>query len=341
MSRYIIIGAGAVGAALAAGLSEAGIDAVLVSRGTTFETISRSGLHFTHAGRTRTLDVTVVDGPANVTLTPDDVLVLAVKSQDAPAALADWAWRPVGSDGGAAADLPILLLQNGLDSERSALRYFRRVIGGVALIGAKHVVAGEVLVANAPKIGQIVVGPYPTGGADGALTVLADAIVDDLRAAQWLSQRVDDIGSWLAWKLLHNTTFAVSVLAGTDAELDDLTERVRAETQQILSDSGFRIADPATELTYDPSGAAISADSGYGPRQPSTWQSFERGSGSEVDYLNGEVALLARLSGLHAPLNCALAHVLGRSAFAGEKPHTHTVGEVLAVAASTDAVPVG
>ena len=43
----------------------------------------------------------------------------------------------------------------------------------------------------------------------------------------------------------------------------------------------------------------------------STWQSFARGTTSEVDYLSGEVAVIARRHGIDAPLNAAVARELG------------------------------
>ena len=39
----------------------------------------------------------------------------------------------------------------------------------------------------------------------------------------------------------------------------------------------------------------------------STWQSLRRGTGAlETDYLNGEIALIARLHGVESPVNAIL-----------------------------------
>ncbi|MFT4083998.1 MAG: 2-dehydropantoate 2-reductase N-terminal domain-containing protein [Nocardioides sp.] len=344
IDRYVVIGAGAVGTALAAGLQESGREVVLVSRGATHTAIRERGLRFTHDGRTRTLDVEVADGAAGVELRPGDVLVLAVKSQDASATLAEWAWRPV-TGGGVAADLAIVLTQNGLDAERVALRYFGCVIGGVALVAARHVVPGEVEVGNAPRIGQLVIGAYPGRAASvpqagaGASSRsnrssrssgYAEQVAADLRKANWLCQAVPDIERWLAWKVLSNVTFALAVLEGPEQRLAALRQLILAETRTVLAAAGHDVADPATELSHDPGEAALSPS--YGGHRPSTWQSFARGAGSEVDYLNGEMVLLARLHGLSAPANAALQRVLGRSAALGEAPGVHHVDEVLALA---------
>ena len=52
MNRYVIVGAGGVGSALAAGLGDAGFEVALVSR--------RGPVRFSHAGHTRTLPVAEV-----------------------------------------------------------------------------------------------------------------------------------------------------------------------------------------------------------------------------------------------------------------------------------------
>lgn len=331
--RYVVIGAGGVGAALAAGFHEAGIPVLLVSRGPTYAAIRGRGLRFTHNGETRTLPIDVAGSPDEVTIQPGDILVLTTKSQDAPAALADWAWRPVkaGPGGSVAAGLPVLLTQNGLDAERAALRYFGIVVGGVTLVAARHVVAGEVEVGNTPRIGQLIVGAYPSAQLAPLAAPIAAGIAADLRAANWLSEDVGWIEDWLAWKVLVNTTFALAVLDGTAQEKASLREALVAETHRVLAVAGYEFADPAT-LTYDASQAALST--AYGAHQNSIWQSFARGSGSEIDYLNGEVALLARRHGVAAPLNTALQRVLGRSAALGEGPGIHPISEVFAAASA-------
>ena len=339
--RYIIIGAGGVGAGLAAGFAQADLQVVLVSRGETYEAIRDRGLRYRQGGQSRTLDVHVVGSPENVRLRRTDILVLATKSQDAPATLADWAWRPV-EDGGLAAELPLLLTQNGLEAERVALRYFSTVIGGMTLVAARHVVAGEVEILNAPRIGQLIVGAYPSAALAPRAAVVADRIAADLNAARWLSQSVPDIQRWLVWKVTVNATFALSVLAGTEAERGTLRELISDEVRRVLTAAGLALADPAEETTYDSSQASVTPDgTGIGHR-PSTWQSFARGSGSEVDYLNGEIALLARLNGVPAPYNTALQQVLGRSAARREAPGVHTVAEVHALASeAADRRPQG
>ena len=90
-NRYVVVGAGAVGATLAAELHRAGREVVLVARGEHLAVLRRQGLRY----RTPTEDVLVplpaIGDPEEVGLGPADVLVLATKTQDVEAAVARWA----------------------------------------------------------------------------------------------------------------------------------------------------------------------------------------------------------------------------------------------------------
>lgn len=331
--RYIIIGAGAVGAALAAGLTDAGIPAVLISRGKTYERIREHGLLFTHSGQQRTLAVPVHPDSAELALTADDVLIFTTKTQDTLTALEGWSRRPVtlsdGQRSTAGQSLPAVTIQNGLEAERTALRYFATVIGGPALISAHHIVPGEVTVNNAPKLGEIILGPFPsTEAAPHAAQLLPD-IIQDLNSANWLAQQVEDPARWKAWKLLTSASFAVSVLSGTPEELDELRAIVREEARSVLAAAGQEFADPSVELTYDRSQVRIPEANLTQLGKVSVWQSLARGSSSEVDFLNGEVVLQARLLGLQAPANAALQDLVGQTSLAGEQPGTHSARTIL------------
>ncbi|WP_462188710.1 ketopantoate reductase family protein, partial [Frankia sp. CcWB2] len=143
--RYIVIGAGAVGATVAVELRLAGIDVVVVARGANLAALRAGGLRYIRPPATpggepdeRRIPLDVVGGPDEVDLRGDDVLVLATKSQDSEALLAQWAWRPVDADADgtrrtAAEALPVVLLQNGIENARTALRRFATVIDAVVL----------------------------------------------------------------------------------------------------------------------------------------------------------------------------------------------------------------
>lgn len=325
-NRYIVIGAGAVGIALAAGLAEVGTDVILVSRGSTYDAIRDNGISFSHAGRDKQLDVDVVADPGAVALRRGDVLVFATKTQDVAAALAAWARQPV-AEVTAGQALIAVTTQNGLEAERAALRHFARVLSGTTLIAARHVVPGVVQVRNGPAIGQLILGPEasPELTADDA-----GEIAVDLRRAGWLVHETDEPRRWKAWKALQSVAFPVDVLSGTDEERTRLRELLRAEARSVLEQEGYEFAEPDIELSYDRARAAVSHENGFVPGQLSTWQSFARGSGSEVDYLGGEIVLRARLAGTDAPANRVLQSVLAAAEAAGERPGERRIADVLA-----------
>jgi 2-dehydropantoate 2-reductase len=124
--RYIIIGAGAVGGTIGARLLQAGHDVVLTARGAHLDALRRGGLRFATPNGTVTMPVTAVGGPGELSLRADDVLILAVKTQDSAAALDAWAWQPVNGGEVAAEVLPVCCAQNGVASERGSS--WRRVV---------------------------------------------------------------------------------------------------------------------------------------------------------------------------------------------------------------------
>lgn len=300
MTRYVIIGAGAVGATLAAQLHGAGSEVVLVARGWNLEALRTHGLRYVRPDGTHTLRLPVVGGPDEVTLRADDVLVLAVKSQDTEAVLQDWAWRPA-EDGVAAARLPIVLLQNGLENERAALRRFRAVVGAVVWLPASHTTPGVVVSPGAPKAGALWLGRPPA------------ELTEDLRAAGFVVTAVDDIRSWQAEKLVVNAANALDALYRPSALRAAAAKAVQAEARAILRAAGFGFARLPSSLDD----VVAQEIPGHARGGSSTWQSLARQAPPETDFLNGEIVLQARLLGRPAPLNEALTERIHRAGEAG------------------------
>jgi hypothetical protein len=65
----------------------------------------------------------------------------------------------------------VLTLQNGLEAERVALRWFRSVFGAVLWLPASYLRAGDVSAPGWPAVGVVwagaVVGPAPPGAGGG------------------------------------------------------------------------------------------------------------------------------------------------------------------------------
>ncbi|MGW0471079.1 ketopantoate reductase family protein [Streptomyces coeruleorubidus] len=308
--RYIIIGSGAVGGSIGGRLHESGRSVVLVARGAHFEALRDNGLRLQVPTGTLTLDVPVAARPEDVELREDDVLVLAVKTQDTVAALDTWAARPVAGGGTAGERLPLVCAQNGVENERLALRRFREVYGMCVVLPSTYLNPGEVVAPCGPYTGALVIGRYGTGR-----DATARRIADDLEKACFLAPVVMDVMRWKYGKLLGNLANAVEAVCGSasDAAARDLIARAQAEGAAVLGAAGIAYASEAeiTELrsgTVDPQPIAGERTRG------SSWQSLARGAGSiETDYLNGEIVLLGREHGVPTPVNATLQHAARES----------------------------
>jgi len=306
VSRYVVIGAGGVGVSIAAELQRAGREVVIVARGAQLEFLRAGKLRYARPDGVRYLELAAVGDPGEVDLTSDDVLVLATKTQDAEAAVADWASRPVRHPDGtrrqAAASIPLLTTQNGLETERLALRRFASVLAGVLWIPATYLQAGEVISAGTPAVGVFWLGAYP-GGSHPRLA----GVADDLRAAGFEVQVVQDILRWKAAKLLGSVTFVLAALYPAGERREQAAQLLRTEAREILVAAGYDIADVAAETTADVSRFSAAPMAGRERDGISTWQSLSRSSPLETDFLNGEIVLAARLLGKTAPANEAMA----------------------------------
>jgi thiosulfate/3-mercaptopyruvate sulfurtransferase len=298
-SRYVVIGAGAVGASIAAELHHAGVETILIARGAHLAALREHGLTYVRPDGERRLHVPVAAGPAEVDLREGDVLLLATKTQDTAAAVREWAWRPVkradGGTGTAAADLTVVTLQNGLDNERTALRAFARVVGAAVWIPAGYLVPGEVVNQGDPVPAVLWLGRYPSGSGAGE-----EAVAAGLRRAGITVHVVGDIAAHKAAKLLGNLVNGLDALYEPSALRDAALEILRDEARAVYAVAGIVPAVP------DPAGFRIADIPGRTRGGSSTWQSLARAAAPETDHLNGEIVLLARLHGVPAPANEAI-----------------------------------
>ena len=293
--RYIIIGAGAVGGSISACLSASGHHVVLVARGSHYEAIRDNGLRFETPDSVEVVQVPVVSDPSDAHITADDVVLLAVKSQDTEGALSSLI-------GNAPLDTPIVCLQNGVENERVALRRFARVYGGMVIVPATYLSPGTVSVGSSPMLGICDVGAYPNG-SDEISKDLAAALV----ASRWSSEAVPDIMRIKYAKLLENLSNALQIALGLDQRNSDVGTIVRDEGVACLEAAGIDYAQSSEMRERRARSLSARPVSGQTRLGASTWQSVARGTGNvETDYLNGEIALLGRIHGIPTPANALL-----------------------------------
>ncbi len=335
MTRYVVVGAGAIGGAIGGRLAHAGLDAVLVARGDHLATLQRTGLRLRTPDEDVAVPVHAVGGPDELELTTGDVLVVATKTQQAPEALTTWADAPVREEGevvGTAGErLPVLMALNGVASEEMALRYFSRVYGVCVWMPAVHLTPGEVILRAGPRSGMLHVGRVPAP-ADAQDAELLDRVQRDWTAANYDVARPGDVMPWKYRKLISNLGNVFQALVHENGDTEQLSARTEAEARAVLAGAGIDVTSDADEAAARAAGFTMHdvpgapADLGG-----STWQSLTRGTGNvETDYLNGEIALIAHRTGQRAPLNARLATLARQAAASGRKPGTMSAAELAA-----------
>jgi 2-dehydropantoate 2-reductase len=327
--RYIIVGAGAIGGTIGGRLFEASHEVVLVARGPHLDALRAHGLRLVTPDGEAALPILTVGQPAELDLRDGDVLVLAVKTQDAEAVLADWAWRPVRGGTVAAESLPVVCAQNGVASERIALRRFRHVYGMCVWLPATHLEPGTVQAQGAPLSGTLPIGRYASG-----TDAMAARIGADLDQSRFLAPVSADVMRWKYGKLLTNLNNAIEAVCGHDARdaAADLRRRATAEGTAVLDAAGLGYASPAEIADIRGDRVRIQPVNGSPRGGGSSWQSLARGTGSiEADYLNGEIVLLGREHGVPAPVNEVLQRLANQAARERKPPGSMTPGEVMAL----------
>src|ERR1700749_1968344 len=329
--RYIVIGAGAIGGTTGGKLAASGHEVLLVARGAHLDALRAHGLILATPDGTSTLDIPAVGRPGELDLREDDVLILATKTQDAEPLLAEWAWQPVRNSTVAAAALPVVRAQNGVASERIALRRFRQVYGMCVWLPASHLEPGTVEANGAPLAGLLHIGRYPSG-----TDATTGQIGADLTASRFLAPVTADVMRWKYGKLLANLSNATEAVCGHDAWLHatELRRRVTAEGRAVLDAAGIAYASNKESAAVRADQVQIIPVNGAERSGGSSWQSLTRGTGSiEADYLNGAIVLLGREHGVPTPLNEVLQRLANQAARDHRAAGKATPDEVMALAA--------
>ncbi|CCK26622.1 2-dehydropantoate 2-reductase [Streptomyces davaonensis JCM 4913] len=332
--RYIIIGAGAVGGAIGGRLAGAGHEVVLVARGAHLAALREHGLRLTVPDGEYVHRLPAVEDPAELgPLRPDDVLFLAVKTQDGAAALRTWGAAPVEGGGTAAERLPVLCAQNGVEGPRLALRVFRQVYGVCVWLPATFLEPGVISAPCIPLTGILHLGRYPHGTDDTLHSISAD-----LEKAHFEAPVVPDVARWQYAKLLLNLGNMLEAVTGPVAsdEAIAFNRRVRAEAVAVLDAAGIAYASAEEQQAVRDGKVTPVPLGGATRRGGSSWQSLARGTGTiEADYLNGEINLLGRLHGIPTPLNELLQQLANTFAREGRAPGSMPLEELIGMANST------
>lgn len=319
--KFIIVGAGAVGCLIGGLLQRTGHQAVLVARGAHLEALQHDGLELRRPDGVLRMPVTAIGDLSETDIEETDCVVLTMKGRDTGPALEQLAAI-------APANTTIVCAQNGVDNERSALRYFQRVYGMVVLMPVTLVRPGVVENPIAPSAGILDVGCYPGGSDDFARQLAAD-----LDAAGFSSRAVDDIMRWKAAKLVQSAVTALDAFLPDSDARQALAKEAEREARACLDAAGIAFAsvEEMTERRAGVMARALIEGVDVAPR-PSLMQSLDRGAGTvETPYFNGEIAMLGRLHGVACPVNAALVRLSLRLAREKGAAHGLDIAELQAL----------
>jgi 2-dehydropantoate 2-reductase len=316
--RFVIFGAGAIGGVVGVRLHQSGQEVALIARGAHHDAIAANGITLETPAETSTHHIPVARTPVELGIGAGDIVLLCVKSQDTLGALQDLRdARPEG--------VPVVLTQNGVDNERTALRLFADVYGAAVLVPAAHLEPGVVQSFAAGRSGKLDVGRYP-GGVDATTEAICAALTD----SRFESIANPAIMEAKYEKLLENLANAPQAVCGVGAAgLSELIEEARTEGRAALDAAGitYEPADPRhrrANFVYE----GIGEVPGRPPAGGSTWQSLTRGTPLETDFLTGEIVLQARMHGVPAPLNELILALILQTVREGLSPGWISAAEI-------------
>lgn len=306
--KICILGAGALGSALGASLAEGGSEVVLLSRNAAHvEAIRAGGLRLRDQDGERRVRLRAETEAARVG--PADLVVVLVKSFQTREALAQAG--PLFGPGTLA-----LSLQNGLGHEDILAESVgrARVLAGKTYVGGTLLGPGHVLSGVRGK--ETILGEL-----DGARTGRALAIAREFERAGLPVRLSDNILGTIWDKLLINVaTGALTAITRMPygplfqcAPLEAVGVAAVREAMEIAHAAGVRLSITDPLEAWRRAGAGLPADF-----RTSMLQSLDKGSATEIDYINGAVVERGLRLGIAAPVNATLAAcVKGIEAMAG------------------------
>ncbi len=298
--RIGIIGAGALGSVIGGSLAEAGNDVLLVNRNHAHvDAINRDGLTIRTEGKDRAVAIRAAI-PAEVG-EPADLVIVLVKSFHTAEAVRE-------ATGLVGPNTTVLSLQNGLGHEDIL----------IGLVGRDRVIAGKTYV------GGVMFGPgHVIAGVDGKETIIGELDGRISPRIERIAATFEAAGMKLVvsrnimgamWdKLLVN--IATGALSGITRlaygglyavpELEVTAMAAVAEAIAVAKASGIELE------TLHPHDAWVKAGSGLPPEfKASMLQSLEKGSVTEVDFINGAVVRAGAKAGVPTPVNATLVACL-------------------------------
>jgi 2-dehydropantoate 2-reductase len=294
-----ILGAGALGSAMGGVLAEAGHKVTLVNRNAAhIAAIQAQGLTLNAGGVDRTVRVRAVTDCDQVDASNGiDVLLVLVKSFHTEVAM-QAALPLVGEN------TVVLSLQNGVGHDTMLQRMVgsAKVLAGKTYAGGVMLAPGRVLDSTRHK--ETIIGEL-AGGTSARAQQIAAAFTQ----AGLITHVSANIMTTIWDKLLVNAaTGALSAITGlpygplyAQAGLEATAIAVVSEGMAVAKAAGIAISFNDAKAPW------LKAGSGLPPEfKPSMLQSLEKGSVTEIDFINGAIVAEGLRLGVPTPVNAAL-----------------------------------
>lgn len=336
-TRYIIYGAGAIGAAVGGLLLQAGAKVEFIARPRYAEAL-RSGITISQEGKETAFKAAAVNHAGQLRYEDGDVVIFAMKSQVMESSVAELA---------AVCDrkIPVVCLQNGVRNEEIAARRFDNVYAGLVFLSAVQLDPQRITM---PRGRSIVIGLYPN-----RVDELAQRMCEDLSRAGFEALASSYTMAMKWGKLVANLNNATHTITGywlelgiADPEMRELVVAVRDEGLGVLQAAGIAVEPPAGEpspiriiewtdrlRSSEKDSAEALARASQLPESLRTYASMYQDlylgrQSNEAAYLNGEIVELGRQLDLPTPYNSTLLEIVNQMFAEGLKPAIYTPEEL-------------
>ncbi|WP_353988248.1 ketopantoate reductase family protein [Ruicaihuangia caeni] len=313
--RVGVVGAGAMGGAIAAMLERAGNEVWVAARGEHLTAIRRDGLKLDGAWGEYTARVSAAKTlPLKA---KPELVIIATKAMDAEAAARDNA-RAIG-------DAPTVVLQNGLGGMERVAEQLpgSPIVGALSMIAASYVAPGHVRVTTAANtvLGAFR-GTQDADAAELAASALNAAgmpaeVIADFEGAQWTKLIVNQVNALPAITGLsvqevisHAGLRRIMTASMREAVRVGLARGVRFAAFNGLTHARLSFVARAPLSLGQMLPLRIRAYLGATPNPGSTLQSIRRGRRSEIDFLNGAVVAAAQGTEVPVPVNTELLRLV-------------------------------
>jgi 2-dehydropantoate 2-reductase len=294
--KIYFLGAGALGCAIGGTLATAGSDVTLIDRYQAHvDAINREGLFIKEGETERVVRVKATTDCRG--LPPADLVIVLVKSFHTRDAILS-ALPVVGEH------TAVMSLQNGLGHEDILAE----------AVGPSHVLAGKTYVGGVLlSPGHIIAGTRGKrtiiGELDGTISKRATAIAEEFERAELPTTVSDNIVGTMWDKLLINVaTGALSGVTGLPygglyavPEIEACAVAAVSEAMAVARAAGIKLS------IQEPRDAWVMAAEGLPAEfRTSILQSLDKGSATEVDFINGAVVRAGQRRNVPTPVNQVL-----------------------------------